>query len=109
MNTNEVGIAYIKFSDHSAHSVVIFGTLTDNQAPRAFKITSQYTTKSTKIRANYYEIHDWHGCGLRKKSWINLNNILNANDLPPVKRIGKLQSIDVVLLTQRLNGYDIVP
>ncbi|WP_262315893.1 hypothetical protein [Lacticaseibacillus parakribbianus] len=107
MKTNSVGIAYVTFADRDgrgkARPVLIFDALGQ---PRAFKITSQYQRKSPQIRAKYFAITDWQGAGLRKPSWIDLNNILNPADLPNFTPIGHLQPVDVRRLLAFLTALE---
>ncbi|WP_262315992.1 toxin MazF [Lacticaseibacillus parakribbianus] len=98
MNT-EVVITFVRFQDRPGGKVrpaLILGTYDPDQPRAAYKITSQFQTKSLKIRQYYYEIMDWRGAGLRKASWIDTGTRLNADLFTDVRVVGQLQLVDVV-------------
>lgn len=90
-NTNVVGVAFVKYVDVAGEGkrrpVIIINGLNKQGVRIAFKITSKYANKSIAIRNKYFEILDWRGCGLKKKSWIDLNTALNAEKLPDFKKL----------------------
>lgn len=104
--TNEVAVAFVRFTGVNGgkyRPILIIGGIGEGNRDHAFKITSQYATKSERIRAKYFEIHDWQAAGLRKPSWIDVNVELAVDALPEYRVIGKLSQNDRRLFTEFIN------
>ena len=54
----------------------------------AFKITTQYESKSEAIREKYFVINDWQKAGLDRSSYVDTNEIL---DIPAKVFAGKVE------------------
>lgn len=107
MTTNEVAVVFVKFTDANGgkrRPILIIEGIGEDEKDHVFKITSKYATKSERIRAKYFEIHDWKLAGLRKPSWIDVNTELDIDDLPEYRIIGKLSKNDRRLFTSFINS-----
>ena len=70
MKSFSIYIAYVPWGEDGKYRpVLVFEK--DRRIVRTFGITTQYENKSPQIKAQYYEIKDWKGAGLAKRSYID--------------------------------------
>lgn len=67
----------------------------NDEVIQTYRITSQFESKSEKIKSQYLEIIDWYQAGLHKPSYIDTVQIyeLDLNEFA-IKLIGKLSNRD---------------
>ncbi len=61
-----------------------------------YQLTSQYKSKSKKIKSQYYPLKNWQEVGLKKKTYVDIGLIRSVNrlDLDKITRIGHLTVTD---------------
>ncbi|MCL1808008.1 MAG: hypothetical protein FWG31_09945 [Oscillospiraceae bacterium] len=95
MTPYEVYIAYISWGTDGKRRPVLF-LEEDGSHIRAFRITSQYESKSDTIKEKYIKIADWKQSGLLKPSYIDAGEKvrIEAALISPEEPIGKLTDSD---------------
>ena len=97
MKSNDIAVAFIEFRGSiggKTRPVLIL--FEKENAYHVFPFTTQYKSKSDKIRRQYYKVKYWQKSGLKKESWIDIGSILrlNKNDYNLIK-IGELSEYDI--------------
>ena len=69
-----------------------------------YPITTQYITKSEKIRANYFYVCDWVQAGLHQPSYIDTQTRISIKASDISKPIGQLSHADKMRLMEFLEN-----
>lgn len=109
MNTSDIAVAYVLFVDGSnGKRRPIFILEDNNDTISFFNITSQYESKSAKVKQQYFQINDLAIAGLDKPSWIDVGNPITAlrEYLGEVIKIGHLSRQDEARLAEFIVNYN---
>lgn len=95
-NPYDILTATIAFSDGTGAKRRPALVIANNEEViRTYRITSQYSRKSSYIRSKYFEIKEWEEAGLIKPSWIDTVQLYDLDiELVQVRLIGKLTEYD---------------
>ncbi|WP_368645730.1 type II toxin-antitoxin system PemK/MazF family toxin [Alkalibacterium putridalgicola] len=109
INPNDVVGLYVSYLDGTGgkrRPVLIISTYKEELS--FFRLTSQYESKTSKIRKQYYPIKHWKEAGLKKPSWIDVGSVLKVNrtHLDSVTKIGALDTDDIDGLAQFIKKID---
>ncbi|GEK88605.1 hypothetical protein SAMN04488100_11428 [Alkalibacterium putridalgicola] len=109
ISPNDVVGLYVSYLDGTGgkrRPVLILKTYKEELS--FFRLTSQYESKSSKIRKQYYPIKHWKEAGLKKPSWIDVGSVLKVNrtHLDSVTKIGALDTDDIDGLAQFIKKID---
>jgi len=94
MKPFEVYIAYVSWGDDGKHRPILVLSEQEDEVS-AFRITTQYQSKSAVVQSKYLMINDWQQAGLDRLSYIDTSKIIDL----PIKSVsafptGKLSAED---------------
>lgn len=98
VKSNRVVSAFVRFKDSSgkhdkARPVLIFRMA--GKYAIGLKVTTAYENKPDYLKQVFYELQDWRGAGLQKKSWIDTAFRIDLRQMQVTKVIGALKPVDV--------------
>jgi hypothetical protein len=90
-------------ADSKNRPVLVF--IVNESEVAAYRITSQYESKSNAIRAQYFAINEWARAGLHKQSYVDTGTLitLSADAFLGKMPIGKLTQNDKIRLLNFLS------
>lgn len=103
MNPFDICIAYVSWENGGKRRPVLLITKGDEYT-EAYRITSQYASKSEAVNTGYFKIGDWKQAGLAKPSYVDT---ITPVELPTERLsppIGKLSDNDKLRLIEFLNN-----
>lgn len=105
MKSNDIATVYVTFTGSQGGKRRPVVIVDDNAKEVSFfSITSQYGTKSKRIKKVYFPIRDWQQAGLKKESWIDagsLKAIPKNKGNVTYRKIGRLSIADM----RNLNAF----
>jgi len=102
MEAFDLYIAHVYWGNEGKRRPVLILSQIDDKVS-AFKITTQYDSKSEAVRHNLFAIDDWDKAGLTKQSYIDIGNIIKLPlSLLGEYPIGKLSNNDKIKLEKLL-------
>lgn len=103
MKTNEIYTAYVSWiTGGKRRPILVVKDKIDTI--RFYKITTKYQKKSSRIKANYYKMHDWKEEGLNKQSYIDTGRIEEMPKKGMVfHHVGRLSIAETEMLAQFIN------
>jgi mRNA-degrading endonuclease toxin of MazEF toxin-antitoxin module len=105
MKPFDIFIAFVSWSTGGKNRPLLV-LAADAVAVDAYKITTQYASKSEAIRRNYFEIKDWAQSGLNQTSYVDTGTIITLPTaaLKGKTPIGRLAASDKIRLLEFLDN-----
>ncbi|KXT83451.1 hypothetical protein SORDD14_00477 [Streptococcus oralis] len=101
-------IARVQYADGTGSKVRPAMVIEFNdEVIKTYRLTSQYDSKSDKIKEKYFEIIDWFRAGLKRPSWIDTVQSYELDrEKTKIKIIGKLTNRDIYRLKEFLSNAE---
>lgn len=94
MSPFDVFIAYVSWHDGGKRRPILIQQK-NTKYTKAFRITTKFDSKSTQIKARYFEINDWKQAGLAKQSYIDTMKSIEVPTNYISSQIGRLSESDI--------------